>query len=86
MNRYALQHIPDSAYCFPVSEHEMGLRLRTAKNDLTQVWVIYESTYRFGRENCSTIIRCGLTCRIPDYLIFFICSTEKIIIIFQRTE
>ena len=67
MNRYALQHIPDSAYCFPVSEHEMGLRLRTAKNDLTQVWVIYESKYRFGQVQKKEAMQKTLSGELFDY-------------------
>ena len=48
MNEYALLHITDSAYCFPVSEHKIALRLRTAKNDMKHVYVFYESKYVIG--------------------------------------
>lgn len=33
MNKHAILHIPDSRYCFPISEHELVLRLRMAKED-----------------------------------------------------
>jgi len=45
MNKCALLHIMDSPYCFPASENEMVLRLRTAKDDVKSVSVVYESKY-----------------------------------------
>lgn len=48
MNKYALQHIVDSSYCFPVSSNEIVLRLRTAKDDIVRAQVIYESKYIIG--------------------------------------
>ena len=49
MNRYALQHIVDSAYCFPVSPKEMVIRLRAAAGDLQEAWIVYESKYQIGK-------------------------------------
>lgn len=46
MNKYAVQHIMDSSYCFPTGEHDITIRLRTAKDDISQVWLFYESKYR----------------------------------------
>lgn len=48
MNSYALLHIVDSSYCFPVSENEIVLRLRAAKGDLVRAQVLYESKYVIG--------------------------------------
>ena len=48
MNKYAMQHIVDSSYCFPVSPNEIVLRLRTAKDDIVRAQVIYESKYVIG--------------------------------------
>ncbi len=48
MNKLALQHITDSSYCFPISEKEMVIRLRTAKDDIKKAWIIYESKYKIG--------------------------------------
>lgn len=45
MNKYAVQHIMDSSYCFPTGEHDITIRLRTAKDDISQVWLFYESKY-----------------------------------------
>ena len=48
MNRFAMQHIVDSSYCFPVSSNEIVLRLRTAKDDIVCAQVLYESKYVIG--------------------------------------
>lgn len=48
MNRYAMLHIVDSSYCFPVSEKEIVLRLRTARDDIQKAEVIFESKYVIG--------------------------------------
>ena len=45
MNEHAIFHMPDSAYCFPVSKKRITLRLRAAKGDISEAWVIYESKY-----------------------------------------
>lgn len=48
MNRFAIQHIVDSSYCFPVSSNEIVLRLRTAKDDITCAQILYENKYVIG--------------------------------------
>lgn len=46
MNEQAILHIPDSRYCFPVSEREAVLRLRVDRRDsFGEIRVIYESKY-----------------------------------------
>ena len=46
MNEQATLHIPDSRYCFPVSEKEVVLRLRVDRRDpVDEVRVVYESKY-----------------------------------------
>lgn len=46
MNEQAILHIPDSRYCFPVSEKEVVLRLRVDRKDpIDEVWVIFENKY-----------------------------------------
>lgn len=46
MNELAILHIPDSRYCFPVSEKEVVLRLRLDKRDaVREAAVVYESKY-----------------------------------------
>ena len=48
MNRHAMLHVVDSAFCFPISEKEIVIRLRTANNDIKKAELIYESKYNFG--------------------------------------
>ncbi len=67
MNKYAIQHIVDSAYCFPVSENEIVLRLRTAKDDIRCAQVIYESKYVIGMTQKSAEMRKAYTGEIFDY-------------------
>lgn len=50
MNKYAMLHIVDSSYCFPVSPKEIVLRLRTAKDDIVRAQVMYESKYVIGQQ------------------------------------
>lgn len=45
MNKYAVQHIMDSSYCFPTSEHDITIRLRTARDDIKEAFIFYESKY-----------------------------------------
>ena len=46
MNEQAILHIPDSRYCFPITEKEVVLRLRVDRRDpVDGVQVVYESKY-----------------------------------------
>lgn len=48
MNEYAILHIPDSRYCFPVGEKELVLRLRMAREDeKAKVFLVYAQKYDF---------------------------------------
>nr|MCR5153746.1 alpha amylase N-terminal ig-like domain-containing protein [Lachnospiraceae bacterium] len=67
MNKYALLHIMDSAYCFPVSPNEIVLRLRTAKNDLQEASVVYESKYVIGDRQKSAKMRRAYSDGLFDY-------------------
>ena len=67
MNRYAMYHAADSAYCFPVSEEEIVLRLRCARDDLKRVQVIYESKYVFGERRKRADMRKAYSGELYDY-------------------
>ena len=46
MNQQSILHIPDSRYCFPVSENQVVLRLRMDKTDeIEKVELLYENKY-----------------------------------------
>ena len=67
MNQFALLHITDSAYCFPTSEHEIVIRLRTAKNDIENVWIVYESKYVIGNSQKKELMKKELSGALYDY-------------------
>ena len=67
MKQFALLHITDSAYCFPKSEHEMVIRLRTAKNDMQKVWILYESKYVIGESQKRKLMKKELSGDLYDY-------------------
>lgn len=67
MNRYAMQHIVDSSYCFPVSEKEIVIRLRTARDDIKWVQIIYESKYVFGEKQQKAFMKKAYTSELYDY-------------------
>ena len=49
MNEYAIQHIPESKYCFATDGKTVRLRLRTDRNDNPQkIEVIYGGKYTFA--------------------------------------
>ncbi len=67
MNKYAMQHIVDSSYCFPVSPNEIVLRLRTAKDDIVRAQVIYESKYVIGQSQKSAEMRKAYVGELFDF-------------------
>lgn len=67
MNKYAICHIPDSSYCFPISKEEIVLRLRTAKNDISCAKVLYENKYVIGEKQKSIEMQKAYTGEIFDY-------------------
>ena len=67
MNRYAIQHIVDSSYCFPIASNEIVLRLRTAKNDISRAQVIYESKYVIGLTQKRAEMRKAYTGELFDF-------------------
>lgn len=48
MNPYAIYHAVDSPYCFTVSRNEITIKLRTAKDDMEKVFIMFESKYVIG--------------------------------------
>lgn len=67
MNEHAIFHMPDSAYCFPVSKKRITLRLRAAKGDISEAWVIYESKYVIAQKQSRRQMTKKFTGRLYDY-------------------
>ena len=67
MNRYAMHHVADSSYCFPISPKEIVLRLRAARGDLVRAQVLYESKYVIGTEQKSADMRLAYQTELYDF-------------------
>ncbi|MBQ8327803.1 MAG: alpha-glycosidase [Lachnospiraceae bacterium] len=67
MNQYAMHHVVDSSYCFPISPNEIVLRLRAARGDLVRAQVIYESKYTIGLTQKSADMRCAYRTELYDF-------------------
>ena len=67
MNKFAMQHIVDSSYCFPVSSNEIVLRLRTAKDDIVCAQVMFESKYVIGETQKTVNMRKAYTSELFDF-------------------
>lgn len=76
MNRYAIHHTIDSPYCFPVSENEIVLRLRTAKSDIKKAYVIYENKYIFGMKQKKEEMYKAYETELFDYYIIKLCLAD----------
>ena len=57
----------DSAYCFPVSDKEIVIRLRTAANDIKEAYIIYESKYQIGQHQQKELMTKTGTGKLFDY-------------------
>ena len=57
----------DSAYSFPVSEHEIVIRLRTARDDIEKAWIVYESKYVIGESQKKALMEKELSGQLYDY-------------------
>ncbi len=67
MNKYAIWHIADSSYCFPISKNEIVLRLRTGKDDIACAEVLYESKYVIGQQQKRAKMRKAYIGEIFDF-------------------
>ena len=57
----------DSNYCFPVSENEIVIRFRSAKNDLKNVYLIYESKYSIAKKQKKALMRKAYESSLFDF-------------------
>ena len=65
MNEQAIQHIPESKYCFPTDGKTVRLRLRTDRNDdLEKVEVIFGGKYDFALQRKSVEMTASFTDRL----------------------
>lgn len=68
MNEYALLHMPDSRYCFPVGEKELVIRLRMSREDRgAMVYLVHAPKYEFHERQDRTPMEVCYSDRLYDY-------------------
>ncbi|MCM1284359.1 MAG: glycoside hydrolase family 13 protein [Muribaculaceae bacterium] len=68
MNEYAMLHVPDSRYCFPVGERELVVRLRLSREDRgVTVSLLYNCKYVFQQQQESLLMEVKYSDRLYDY-------------------
>lgn len=75
MNTAAIYHRPDSEFAFLYTKETMRIRLRTARGDLKQAFLLHGDPYRINDEDwCENPIemKCYLSTNVHDY---WICET-----------
>lgn len=75
MNLVAILHIPKSNYAYPYKENELHIRLRTAKNDIDQVEIIYGGKFDW-HNNKKHVMKKILTDEFYDYYQYNITSDD----------
>lgn len=78
MNKQALQHIPDSQYCFALDRNRVVIRLRAEKRtQALDVEVLYYYKYEFGKTQKIASMRRILTDRLFDWYEAELCLDDR---------
>ncbi len=68
MNEYAMLHVPDSRFCFPIGEKELVIRLRVSKEDRgAEIYLLYNCKYEFQNTQKRISMEQRYTDRLYDY-------------------
>lgn len=68
MNEYAMLHVPDSRFCFPIGEKELVIRLRVSKEDRgAEIYLLYNCKYEFQNTQKRISMEQKYTDRLYDY-------------------
>lgn len=67
MDKYALLHLQDSPYCFPIDKNTIVIRLRAKKDDLKRAEILYESKYVIGTKHKSREMEKAYTSDMYDW-------------------
>ena len=77
MNKYAIQHIPDSEYAYPLNENTLRLVLKTAKGEkFKEVSVLWNNKYDFAKRRNFTRMRLLCHDAMYDYHVCDLTSTD----------
>ena len=77
MNKYAIQHIPDSEYAYPLNENTLRLVLKTARGEkFKEVSVLWNNKYDFAKRRNFTRMRLLCHDAMYDYHVCDLTSTD----------
>lgn len=87
MQEQALFHKPETQYSYAVSENQVALRLRTAKEDTPLVSVLYGGKYDFAQTRCSVPMSLTNTDRLYNYYTAMLTLTDvRLVYVFVLEE
>ena len=88
MNESAMQHIPESKYCFAVNKNTVALRLRISRDDIPeQIEVVYGGKYSYAKKRQSCIMQRSYEDRLYAYYTAYIVLDDvRFVYIFSITE
>ena len=88
MNESAMQHIPESKYCFAVNKNTVALRLRISRDDIPeQIDVVYGGKYSYAKKRQSCIMQRSYEDRLYAYYTAYIVLDDvRFVYIFSITD
>lgn len=88
MNELAMQHIPESKYCFAVNSNTMALRLRVSKEDFPdKIEVVYGGKYEYAKTQYSVLMERSYEDRLfAWYTAYITLNDVRFVYIFKITE
>ena len=88
MNEFAMQHIPESKYCFAVDEHAIALRLRVSKYDIPdKIEVVYGGKYEYAKTQYVALMERSYEDRLfAWYTAYITLDDVRFVYIFRITE
>lgn len=88
MDEFAMQHVPESKYCFAVNSNTMALRLRVSREDKPdKVEVIYGGKYDYAKEQYTALMKRSYEDRLfAYYTVYLTLQDVRFVYIFRITE
>lgn len=88
MNEFAIEHLPESRYCFAENKNTITIRLRISKFDLPEkIEVIYGGKYDYATVRCTSRMERYCEDRLFAYYTSTICLKDvRLVYIFAITE
>lgn len=88
MNEFAMQHMPESKYCFAVDEHTIALRLRVSKYDIPdKIEVVYGGKYEYAKTQYVALMERSYEDRLfAWYTAYITLDDVRFVYIFRITE